>query len=98
MSEIIEPEKDAFGFPIKSKEPKKEQKEIIPWGKIGLVVIIGIAVFFHIFVCIIAGNVCYNDYKDDPFIILTLKVMAAVLFNYFFLIYKGIKVWLINRS
>jgi hypothetical protein len=87
MSEIIEPQKDAFGFPIKVKEPDKEINENIPWGKIAIWILIALGICFHIFLCCIAGYLCYTENKDGSYYI--VKVIFAVIFNYFYLLYKG---------
>jgi hypothetical protein len=88
MSEIVEPEKDAFGFPIKVKEPKKEKEESIPWGKITIGILISLAIFVHLFFCALAGYLCYKENQGDNITILIFKIMICVLFNYFFLLYK----------
>ena len=88
MSEIVEPEKDAFGFPIKVIEPKKEKEESIPWGKIAVGIAIGTAVFIHLFFCALAGYICYKENQSEHITILIFKIMMSVIFNYFFLIYK----------
>jgi hypothetical protein len=88
MSEIIEPEKDSFGFPIKVKETKKEKEESIPWGKIAIGLIIGLGIFVYVFLSGLAGYICYKENQSDHITILIFKIMLAVMFNLFFLLYK----------
>ena len=88
MSEIVEPEKDAFGFPIKVKEPKKEKEESVPWGKVAIGIAIGFGIFIHLFFCALAGYICYKENQGEHITLLIFKIMMSVIFNYFFLIYK----------